>query len=302
MPANFKAELVGCFGQPVAENPTGAMQEAAFAALGLNWRYLTVEVSPGDLRDAIRGVRAFGMRGVNLTIPHKVAVIEHLDQVAPDAALIGAVNTVRRDGDRLIGENTDGKGFLRGVRTDAAVDPKGRRVVVLGAGGAARAILTELALAGAADLLVVNRSVKRGEDMAADLASKTGAPIRFEPWQGTYTVPEGTDVLVNATSIGLYPDLDSMPPVDLHTAQPGMLVCDAVFNPPETRLLAAARQQGLPVLDGLAMLVYQGVIGFELWTGRKAPETVMKQALRAALGLASHPAESFPRRILDTTD
>src|SRR3954470_17491209 len=115
MPANFKAELVGCFGQPVSENPSGAMHEAAFVSLGLNWRYLTVEVSPENLRDAIAGMRAFGMRGVNLTIPHKVAVMQHLDEVAADAAVIGAVNTVRRDGNRLIGENTDGKGFLRGV-------------------------------------------------------------------------------------------------------------------------------------------------------------------------------------------
>src|SRR5215470_71781 len=143
MSADFKAELVGCFGQPVAENPTGAMQEAAFQALGLNWRYLTVEVSPEKLPDAIAGVRAFGMRGINLTIPHKVAVIEHLDHIAPDAAIIGAVNTVRVEGDRLIGENTDGKGFLRGLRQDAGVDSRGKRVVVLGAGGASRAIVAE---------------------------------------------------------------------------------------------------------------------------------------------------------------
>jgi shikimate dehydrogenase len=286
MPANFKAELVGCFGQPIAENPTGAMQEAAFRALGLNWRYLTVEVPPRKLRDAMLGMRAFGMRGVNLTIPHKVAVMEHLDEIAPDAAIIGAVNTVRRDGDRLIGENTDGKGFLRGVRTDAAVDPRGKHVVVLGAGGAARAIVTELALAGAADVLVLNRSASRGEQMVADLVSKTRAPIRFEPWQGTYAVSGGTDILVNATSIGLFPDGDSMPPVDLRGASPGMLVSDVVFNPPETRLLRAARQRGLAVLDGLAMLVYQGAIGFELWTGQKAPEAVMRDALRQAFGMA----------------
>ena len=285
MPANFKAELVGCFGQPVAENPTGAMQEAAFRALGLNWRYLTLEVPPEKLHDAILGIRAFGMRGANLTIPHKVAVIEHLDEIAPDAAIVGAVNTVRREGDRLIGENTDGKGFLRGVRTDAGVDPRSKRVVVLGAGGAARAIVTELALAGASDVLVLNRSVSRGEQMVAELVSKTKAPLRFEPWQETYVVPGDTDILVNATSIGLYPDVDSMPPVDLRRAHPGMLVCDVVFNPPETLLIRAARQKGLPVLDGLAMLVYQGVIGFELWTARKAPEPVMKQALRDALGL-----------------
>src|ERR1051325_1519201 len=116
MAANFKAELVACFGQPVAENPTGAMQEAAFRALGLDWRYLTVEVAPRDLADAVRGARAFGLRGFNLTIPHKVAVMPLLDGISPDAAVIGAVNTVRREGARLIGENTDGKGFLRGGR------------------------------------------------------------------------------------------------------------------------------------------------------------------------------------------
>jgi shikimate dehydrogenase len=285
MPANFKAELVACFGQPVAENPTGVMQEAAFEALGLNWRYLTIEVKPDDLGNAMLGARAFGMQGVNLTIPHKVSVIQYLDETAPDAAIIGAVNTVRREGDKLIGENTDGKGFLCGVRTDARVDPKGKRVVVLGAGGAARAIVTELALAGAADVLVVNRLVERGEQMVAELAASTKAPVRFQAWHGFYPVPAETDILVNATSIGLYPNSDAMPPVDLGSAHPRMLVCDAVFNPPETRLLATARKQGLPVLDGLAMLVYQGAIGFELWTHEQAPEQVMKQALRRALGL-----------------
>jgi shikimate dehydrogenase len=120
--------------------------------------------------------------------------------------------------------------------------------------------------------------------MVADLASKTQARIVFQPWQGNYAVPDDADLLVNATSIGLYPDIDAMPPVDLRSAQPAMLVCDAVFNPPETRLIRAARELGMPVLDGLAMLVYQGVIGFELWTRRKAPKAVMKDALRKALG------------------
>lgn len=286
MPANFKAELVACFGQPVEENPTGPMMEPAFRALGLNWRYLTVEVAPDKLRDAILGMRAFGLKGANFTIPHKVAVLEYLDEVAPDAAIIGAVNTVRREGDRLIGENTDGKGFLRGVRVDAGVDPKGKRIVVLGAGGAARAIVTELALAGAADVLVVNRSVARGERMVADLVSKIRAPIRFEAWQGVYAVGKDVDILVNATSIGMYPDVGAMPNVDLRGARPDMLVCDAVINPPDTQLIRAARERGLPVLDGVAMLVYQGVIGFELWTGRKAPEAVMLDGLRKALGLA----------------
>jgi len=285
MPANFRAELLACFGQPVDENPTGVMQEAGFRELGLNWRYLTIEVAPASLPEAVAGARAFGLRGFNLTIPHKVAVMQHLDDIAPDAAIIGAVNTVRREGGRLIGENTDGKGFLYGLRTDAGVDPKGKRAVVLGAGGAARAIVTELALAGAADVLVVNRSIERGEAMVADLAAKTGRPIRFQPWRGVYQVSDATDLLVNATSIGLYPDVDAMPPVDLRGARAGMLVSDVVFNPPETPLLAAARRLALPTLDGLSMLVYQGVIGFQLWTGREAPAGVMKQALARALGV-----------------
>lgn len=283
MSRNYQAELVAVLGQPVAENPTGVMLEAAFEACGLDWRYLNIEVAPSHLAEAITGVRAFGMRGINLTIPHKVAVIPYLDALSEEARLIGAVNTVRRDGDRLIGENTDGKGFLRGVRADAGVDPKGKRVVMIGAGGAARAIATELLLAGITDLLVVNRSVERGEQMVSDLRHSTSGPIRFAPWQGCFRVPGDADLFVNATSIGLFPDVDAMPEVDLSDARKDCLVCDAVFNPPVTRLLAAARDRGMPVLDGLSMLVYQGVIGFELWTGKKAPEGVMKEALSAAL-------------------
>lgn len=285
MPANYKAELVGVLGYPVAENPTGVMQEAAFAAVGLNWRYLNIEVKPERLGEAMRGVRAFGMKGINLTIPHKVAVLEYLDDLSPEAKVIGAVNTVRRDGDRLIGENTDGKGFLRGVQADARVDPRGKKAVMIGAGGAARAIATELILAGVSDLLVVNRTPARGEKMAADLKANTGGSIRFEAWHGTYRIGSDVDLFVNATSIGLYPDVNAMPAVDLSRAKPGMLVCDAVFNPPETPLLRAARARGLPTLDGLSMLVYQGTIGFEMWTGHSAPEKVMKEALRRALGV-----------------
>jgi shikimate dehydrogenase len=283
MSISFQAELVACFGQPVAENPTGAMQEAAFEALGLNWRYLTIEVPPAKLKDAMTGVRALGLRGLNLTIPHKVAVMQHLDEISRDAAIIGAVNTVRREGDRLIGENTDGKGFLRSVRVDAGVDPKGKRVAILGAGGAARAIATELALAGAAEIIVVNRSVARAEPMVRDLHAATSCPVRFEEWRGVWRVPREIDLLVNATSIGLFPDVDAMPPVELSDARADLLVADAVFNPPETRLLAAARRLGLRTLDGLSMLVYQGVIGFQMWTGQNPPEEVMKVALARAL-------------------
>ncbi|HVO43039.1 MAG TPA: shikimate dehydrogenase, partial [Aggregatilineales bacterium] len=245
MAPNYKAELVGVFGYPVAENPTGVMQEAAFAALGLNWRYLTIEVKPQDLPDAFRGLRAFNMAGINLTIPHKVAVLALLDGISPDAQMIGAVNTVRREGGRLIGENTDGKGFLRGVREEAGVDPRNKRIVILGAGGAARAIAFELALAGTAELLIFNRTVDRGEGLLDALKTRAHANARFQPWSATYHVTPDVDILVNATSIGLYPDVEVMPDVSLDNARPDLLVCDVVPNPPETRLVQTARAKGV---------------------------------------------------------
>ena len=284
MAVNYKYELVGVLGYPVAENPTCFMQEAGFAALGLQWRYLTMEVKPDALPDAMRGLRALGMRGINLTIPHKVAVMALLDDIAPDAKLIGAVNTVRREGDRLIGENTDGKGFLRGLR-ESGIEPRGKRVVVLGAGGAARAITVELALAGAAELIVINRSVERGQALVVDLKARTGANAQFKPWSTTVVIGPETDVLVNATSIGLYPDIDATPDVDLASARSELLVCDVIPNPPETRLIQAARALGLKTLTGLPMLVYQGTIGFEMWTGQPAPEAAMKRALEQAFGI-----------------
>ena len=282
MAVNYKAELVGVLGNPVAENPTGVMQEAAFAALGLNWRYLTMEVKPENLADAMRGVRALGMRGINLTIPHKVAVMALLDDIAPDAKVIGAVNTVYREGDRLIGTNTDGKGFLRGLRDEAHIDPKGKRVAVLGAGGAARAITFELAFAGASELIVINRSEERGRQLVEALREDTAAVIEFVPWSSTYVVPSAIDILVNATSIGLYPDVEMMPHVSLDQARSDLFVCDVIPNPPNTRLMQLSRARGLRTLNGLSMLVHQGTIGFELWTGQTAPEAVMKEALRKA--------------------
>jgi len=282
MATDYRFELVGVFGHPVAENPTCVMQEAAFAALDLRWRYLTIDVEPQALPDAIRGVRAMGMKGINLTIPHKVAVMSLLDEVSPDAAMIGAVNTVRRVGDRLIGENTDGKGFLRGLGEEAGIDPAGRNVVVLGAGGAARAITVELALAGVAELTVMNRSIDRGKTLCEDLIRRTKAKAFFEPWRGTCSLGPSVDILVNATSIGLFPDVQAMPDVDLEGARPDLLVCDVVPNPPETRLVRTARSLGLKTLTGLPMLVYQGAIGFEMWTGLKAPEAAMKAALEQA--------------------
>lgn len=279
---SFKQELVALFGQPVAENPTRVMIEAAFRDLGLDWRYLTIEVAPADLADAVRGMRAMGFRGGNCTLPHKVAVVPLLDELTPAARAISAVNCIVRQGDRLLGENTDGKGFLQSVRERGPV--KGKRVVLLGAGGAARAIGVELLLAGAATLTVVNRSAARGRELLAVLEAVAPGRSQLVEWAGDYAVPADADLVINATSVGLFPDVEARLPLDVATLRPGMLVCDVIPNPPRTRLVHDAEAQGCRVLDGLGMLVNQGVIGIRLWTGRDPNPGVMRQALLDVFG------------------
>jgi shikimate dehydrogenase len=225
------------------------------------------------------------MMGINLTIPYKVAVLQYLDEVATDAQLMGAVNTVWRDGNRLIGENTDGKGFIRSLREDAGYGSSGRNVVIFGAGGAARAISVELALTGASRITVVNRSRKRGEELVTLLNKQTPADATFVSATEPYAIPGNVDIIINATSLGLFPDVDGIPNVDLETINESHLVCDVIPNPPRTPLLRAAEARGARTLDGLGMLVYQGAIAFERWTGQDAPVAVMKQALAAEFGV-----------------
>ena len=258
------------------------MIEAAFKHHRLDWRYLTIEVAPKNLGDAVKGLRAMNFRGGNLTIPHKVAVIEHLDRMTDAAGLMGAVNCILRQGDELIGENTDGKGFVQSLRDVA--DPKGKRVVIFGAGGAARAIGVELGLAGVSHITVVNRSNSRGSDLAKLLNEKVKVEAKFVPWDGEYAVPEGTDVIVNATSIGLFPDVDARLALDMSSLKEGMVVADVIPNPPKTRLVREATDKGCTVIDGLGMLVNQGVIGFKLWTGIDPDPKIMRAALEEVFG------------------
>jgi shikimate dehydrogenase len=277
MARTFLSELVGSFSTPAADNPTVAMVEAAFAAMGLDWRYVNCEVAPEALGDAVRGARAMGWRGFNCSLPHKVAVIDHLDGLAPSAEIMGAVNCVVRRGDRLIGENTDGQGFLASLR--AVVEPAGQAAVVLGAGGAARAIAVELALAGASEITIVNRSPERGEALAALVAARTPASVRFVAWSGPFAAPRSAGVLVNATSIGLPPDVGAMPDVDPASLRPGLVVADVIPNPPRTPLIREAEARGCVTLDGMGMLINQGVIGVRLWTGAEPDAAVMRKTL-----------------------
>jgi shikimate dehydrogenase len=281
-PVSFLSVLTGSFAMPAAENPTVAMVEAAYRHHGLDARYLNCEVAPEALGDAVRGARAMGWVGFNCSIPHKVAVIEHLDGLADSAAVIGAVNcVVRRDGN-YIGENTDGQGFLTALRT--VIDPPGKSLVVFGAGGAARAIAVEAALAGAAAILIVNRGRPRGSELVALLNERTPARAELVVWDTTYGVPEGTDIVVNATSIGLFPDVDAQLDFDVDSLQAGMVVADVIPNPPRTLLIREAEARGCTVLDGLGMLVNQGVIGIRHWTGVDPDPTVMRGKLEELFG------------------
>lgn len=275
-------EIVCCMGQPVAGNPTQFMMERAFAAAGLDWRYLTLEVPPEGLGDGVRGMRAMGFAGGNFTIPHKVAVTEYLDELSEAAGLMGAVNCVYRDGEKLIGENTDGKGFVQSLRE--VVDPAEKKVVILGAGGAARAIAVELGLNQVAHITVVNRTPQRGQELADMLQDKAGVSAAFVEWQGKYDVEEGTHLLINATSIGLN-DPDARVPLNVKTLDPATIVADVIFNPPQTRLLQDAAERGCQTLDGLGMLVNQAVIGFKIWTNVDPDPAVMREALEEFLML-----------------
>ena len=274
---NFLSELTGSFAQPCAENPTVAMVEAAYQHHNLDWRYINCEVAPADLADAVRGARAMGWAGFNCSLPHKVNVIPHLDGLGESANIMQAVNcVVRRDG-KLIGENTDGKGFVQSL--DGLIDPAGKSMVLLGAGGAARAIGVEMALAGVHDIRVVNRSVERGGQLCELLNDKTSASAAFELWDGDYAVPATTQIVVNATSIGLFPDVDARVKIDMSTLSADMLVADVIPNPPRTRLIREAAEIGCQVVDGLGMLVNQGIIGVKFWTGVDVDPGPMRKKL-----------------------
>ena len=283
-PLNFLKQITASFAQPAAENPTAEMIEAAYRHHRLPWRYINFEVAPEALADAVRGARALGFAGFNCSLPHKVAVIEHLDGLGQSASIMGAVNCVVRRDDRYIGENTDGKGFLKSLRE--RVDPAGKDIVILGAGGAARAIGVELALAGAKHITVVNRTPKRGRELADLLGTSTPAQADFVEWIADYGVPDETHVVVNATSVGLYPNVDAQLGIDVESLRPEMVVADVIPNPLRTRLVMDAEQRGCMVIDGLGMLVNQGVISVKYWTGADVDPAVMRTRVVDVLGLA----------------
>ena len=278
---DFLPALTGCFAQPVAENPTVVMMEAAFHHHGLHTRYINMEVSPENLADAVRGAKAQGYLGFNCSLPHKIAVIDHLDGLAPSASIIGAVNcAVRQPDGRWLGENTDGKGFLESLRP--LINPADQHVVLFGAGGAARAIAVELALAGTSRITLINRNPDRAAPLAALLAPLVPEVVSL-PLSHPTQLPPDASIVINATSVGLFPDVSASLPVTGFL--PHMIVADVIPNPPQTAFLNLAASAGCQTLDGLGMLVNQGALNIGYWLGVSPDRSIMRAALASVFAI-----------------
>lgn len=281
---------IGVIGYPLGHSLSPAFQQAALDYLGLDARYEAWETPPERLPEAVEAMRWPDCLGANVTIPHKEAVIPLLDDLDELARQVGAVNTIVNRGGRLQGHNTDVIGFLRALKEEAGFEPSGQRALVLGAGGAARAVVLALIREGAASVIVTNRTFPRAGRLVEDLCSYAqGTELYALPqtYASLRAAVRGCRLLVNCTPVGMTDTANeraSALPAELIPS--GILVFDLVYNPPETRLMAAARKRGARALGGLPMLVYQGAASLELWTGLPAPIAVMREAASRALGLA----------------
>ncbi|MCY4080059.1 MAG: shikimate dehydrogenase [Caldilineaceae bacterium] len=277
---NAATTLVGLFGWPVTHSISPQMHNAAFVARQMNWRYLAFAVPPERVHEAVAALPALGLRGVNVTVPHKQAVMPHLQHWTPAAEAIGAVNTivVEKDG-QLTGDNTDGAGFIADLQAHN-VEPEGKRALVIGAGGSSRAVVYGLAEAGVDSVKILNRTVAKAVDLAATMQSYfpeisiDGAAFPDDVTGNA----QDADLIVNCTSLGMEPHVEGLPWEENVEFREDQIVYDLVYNPAMTRLLQLASTDGATAIGGLGMLVYQGAIAWEKWTGETAPVAVMQQA------------------------
>jgi shikimate dehydrogenase len=274
-------QMTGMLGHPVAENPIDRMFDAVYANYGLHWQFWKCDVAAEDLAAAIAGTRALGFRGYGITVPYKIAAIPHLDAIDEDARVIGAANYVTVEDGRLIGHNNDGKGVVKAILKVTPVADK--RVVILGAGGAGRAMAVELGWAGASHLTVVTRREEQGREVADLVHRAADIPTDWRAWDGVVTIPEGTDILMNATTLGSAPEAAPVP-VAWDDAGPDLTAVDVITNPRLTPFLTAAKQRGCAVVDGVEMLVQLAMQLFESWTGVTPEEDAFQRAVSAALG------------------
>jgi shikimate dehydrogenase len=269
------------FGFPVEHSFSPRMQNTAFAHLGLDFVYVPFLVHPEKLEQATQAIRALNLAGVNVTVPHKEKIIPFLDEISPGAELTGAVNTIVNKNGKLTGYNTDGAGFLRSLEEDAGFMVQGKRFLILGAGGGARAIAVALAGKGARKIFIVNRTLQKAVALANEINMRLRADASAVLWteKDLTDILPGVDAVVNCTSIGMRPDVGNCPSFPFEYLQSGQLVYDLVYNPPLTKFLKRARDAGAKICGGLGMLLGQGALAFELWTSKGAPVTVMRRAL-----------------------
>ncbi|OGO24144.1 MAG: shikimate dehydrogenase [Chloroflexi bacterium RBG_16_51_9] len=270
-----KTRICGLIGDPVEHTMSPAMHNAAFKKLGLDYVYIVFRVKGTELDEAIAGMRALNMRGMNVTIPHKVAVMKLLDKLDPMAEKIGAVNTIVNDDGKLTGYNTDATGFLQPL-LEKGIEPNGKSIVLVGAGGASRGISFVLA-EGGANLVILNRNLEKAEHLARQVLKNTGKTVTVAELSAANLKKaiDKTDILVNATSVGMSPNSEETP-VPARLLRRGLVVYDIVYNPVKTRLLREAEAAGAETISGIDMLVWQGALAFEKWTTLKAPVKLMK--------------------------
>ncbi|MGD0017322.1 MAG: shikimate dehydrogenase [Verrucomicrobiia bacterium] len=282
MNINGSTTVVGIFGSPVAHSASPAMHNAAFKALKMNWVYLPFPVQAQNLCAALLGARDMGLTGVNLTVPHKVLALDIVDEVAEEARKLGAINTVLIEDGKLRGFNTDGYGFAKAIKEEFNFTLKGKRVLVLGAGGAGRAIAVQCALDGAARVFVSNRTTAKIDPIAKEIATtKTAFSAVALTTDGIARVIHDVDLLVNATSVGLR-EGESLG-LDAKLFLPRLFVYDAIYRPARTELLRTAAAAGAKTANGLGMLLHQGARAFEIWTKRKAPLAVMRRTINSTV-------------------
>lgn len=283
MKVTGSTKVLGIFGHPVGHTLSPLMQNAAIEELALPYIYIPFEVNPGDLESAVNGIKSLGIAGVNITVPHKEKVIPFLDEITEEASLIGSVNTIENRNGRLVGHNTDSMGYIRSLREDAGFDPKRKKALIIGAGGAARGVIAGLSINGASEILIANRTVEKGEALAAEFGKKfkeikfSAHPLSSLKNQDIFS---SLNLIVNTTSTGLEGKTIE---IELRFTPSHALVSDIAYKPPTTPFLKNAQETGRKTLGGLGMLLYQGAISFEIWTSKKAPIGAMRRALMEAV-------------------
>lgn len=270
----------GVIGDPIAHSLSPLMMNHAFAVVGLNAVYMAFHVKPEQLEHAMSGIRGLGFRGANVTIPHKQAVMDYLDEIDDGARVIGAVNTVVNEGGKLIGYNTDGIGYVRSLEEECNIDLQGRNIVLIGAGGAARGVAYALAKKNPSSICIVNRTVGKAEQLAASLAAY--GDIRGMGMEKLDDIKEHADIVINTTSLGMHPNVEDRP-ADPTLFRSGTIISDLIYNPRMTRWLREAAEHGCKIHSGLGMFIYQGAYAYEYWTGQEAPVQEMRQAVEQAL-------------------